>query len=63
MKNNDWGGPNLFLSSPTDKLIAGTKFSDHLGLKHYKEVKTPKHFIHLGLAHQPQSFSSYRTKA
>ena len=25
------GGPNLFLSSQTDKLMAGTKFSDYLG--------------------------------
>ena len=49
------GGPNLFLSSQTDKLMAGTKFSDHLGLKNYKKAKEIKHFIHLNLANWPQS--------
>ena len=47
------------LSSQTEKLMAATKFSDYLGLKHYKKGKKIKHFIHLGLAQQPQSFSSY----
>ena len=32
-------GSNLFLSSQTDKLMAGTKFSDYLGLNHYKKAK------------------------
>ena len=36
------GGPNLFLSSQTDKLMAGTKFSDYLGLNHYKKAKNKK---------------------
>ena len=27
------------LSSQTEKLMAGTKFSDYLGLKHYKKAK------------------------
>ena len=30
--------------------MAGTKFSDYLGLKHYKKAKKLKHFIHLRLA-------------
>ena len=42
-------------------LKLGTKFSDYLGLKHYKKTKKIKHFIHLGLAQQPQSFSLYHT--
>ena len=33
------GGPNLFLSSQTDKLMAATKFSNYLGLNHYKKAK------------------------
>ena len=50
------------LSSQTEKIMATTKFSDYLGLKHYKKAKIKiKHFIHLGLAHRPQSFSSYYT--
>ena len=40
--------------------MAGTTFSDYLGLKHYKKAKN-KYFIHLRLANRPQSFSSYRT--
>ena len=52
---------NLLLSSQTDKLMAGTKFSDYLGQKHYKKAKKQKHFNHLGLAHRPQSFSTYHT--
>ena len=46
------------LSSQIAKLMAGTKFSDYLGLKHYKKAKKIKHFIHLDLANWPQSFSS-----
>ena len=47
------------LSSQTEKLMAGTKFSDYLGLNHYKKAKKLKHFIHLALAYQPQSFVTY----
>ena len=39
--------------------MAGTKFSDYLGLKHYKKGKRIKNLIHLNLANWPQSFSSY----
>ena len=49
----------MFLSSQTEKLMAGTKCSDYLGLKHYKKAKKIKHFIHLALAYRPQSFSTY----
>ena len=36
--------------------MAATKFSDYLGLKHYKKAKKIKHFIHhLDLANRPQS--------
>ena len=56
------GGPNLFLSSQTDELMAATKLSDCLGLNHYKKAKKKiKHFIHLALAYWPQSLSSYHT--
>ena len=41
--------------------MAATKFSDYLGLKDYKKAKKIKHFNHLGLAHWPQSFSTYHT--
>jgi hypothetical protein len=41
--------------------MTGTKFSDYLGLKQYKKAKKIKHFILLGLANWPQSFSSYHT--
>jgi hypothetical protein len=41
--------------------MAGTKFSDYLGLKHYKKAKKIKHFIHLRLAQRPQSFNTYHT--
>jgi hypothetical protein len=41
--------------------MAGTKFSDYLGLKHYKKAKKVKHFKHLGLAIWLQSFSTYHT--
>merc|ERR1712051_446499 len=49
------------LSSQTEKLMAGTKFSDYLGQNHYKKAKKLKHFIHLGLAQGPQSFATYRS--
>jgi hypothetical protein len=54
-------GPNLFLSSQTDKLIAATKFYGYLGLKRYKKAKKLKHFIHLRLAYWPQSLSTYHS--
>ena len=47
------------VSSQTDKLMAGTKFSDYLGLKHYKKAKKIKKIIHLRLAQRPQSFNTY----
>ena len=49
------------LSSQTEKLMAGTKFSDYLGLKYYKKAKKIKHFTHLALAYWPQSFVTYRS--
>ena len=49
------------LSSQTEKLMAGTKFSDYLGLNHYKKAKKLKYFIHLGLPQGPQSFATYRS--
>ena len=47
------------VSSQTEKLMAGTKFSDYLGLNHYKKSKKVKHFIQLGLAQRLQSFVTY----
>ena len=41
------------VSSQTEKLMAGTKFSDY-----YKKAKKLKYFIHLRLANRPQSFGS-----
>ena len=41
--------------------MAGTKFSDYLGLKHYEKAKKSKKINHLRLAHWPQSFSAYRS--
>jgi hypothetical protein len=41
--------------------MAATKFSDYLGLKHYKKAEKIKHFIHLRLAQRPQSFVAYRS--
>ena len=41
--------------------MAATKFSDYLGLKHYKKAKKLKHFIHLALAYWPQSFVTYHS--
>ena len=49
------------VSSQTEKLMAGTKFSDYLGLNHYKKAKKLKYFIHLGLPQGPQSFATYRS--
>ena len=46
------------VSSQTEKLMAATKFSDYLGLNHYKKAKKLKHFIHLRLANRPQSFAT-----
>ena len=46
------------VSSQTDKLMAGTKFSDYLCLNHYKKAEKLKHLIHLRLANRPQSFGS-----
>ena len=47
------------ISCQTEKLMAGTKFSDYLGLKHYKKAKKIQNIIHLNLANRPQSFTSY----
>ena len=41
--------------------MAGTKFSDYLGLNHYKKAKKLKNFIHLDLAYRPQSLSTYHS--
>ena len=45
--------------------MAGTKFSDYLGLNHYKKAKKKKkknkNFIHLDLAYRPQSLSTYHS--
>ena len=41
--------------------MAATKFSDYLGLNHYKKAKKLKHFIHLALAYRPQSLSTYHS--
>ena len=41
--------------------MAGTKFSDYLGLNHYKKTKELKHFIQLRLANWPQSLSTYHS--
>ena len=49
------------ISCQTEKLMAGTKFSDYLGLKHYKKAKKLKHFIHLNFAYWPQSLSTYHS--
>ena len=47
------------LSSQTEKLMAAIKFSDYVGLKHYKKAKKIKYFVHLALAYWPQSFITY----
>ena len=49
------------VSSQTEKLMAGTKFSDYFCLNHYKKAKKLKHFIHLNLATRPQSLSTYHS--
>ena len=36
--------------------MAGTKFSDDLGLNHYKKAKKLKHFIHLRLTNWPKLY-------
>ena len=41
--------------------MAGTKFSEYLGLNNYKKAKKLKHFIHLNLATRPQSLSTYHS--
>ena len=46
------------VSSQTEQLMAATKFSDYLGLNHYKKANKLKHFIHLALAYRPQSFAT-----
>ena len=38
-QHKQYGGSNLFLSSQTDKFMAGTNFSDYLGLNQYKKAK------------------------
>ena len=35
------------VSSQTEKLMAGTKFSDYLGPKHYKKANKMRHSNHL----------------
>ena len=49
------------VSCQTDKLMAGTKFSDYLGQKPYKKAKKLKHFIHLRLTNWPQSLITYHS--
>jgi hypothetical protein len=39
--------------------MAGTQFSDYLGLNHYKKAKKLKHLIHLRLPQGPQSLATY----
>jgi hypothetical protein len=51
-------GWSRLCTSQTEKLMAGTKLSDYLGLKHYKKAKKINHFIHLNLANWPQSVST-----
>ena len=51
----------IFYCPQTDKLMEATKFSDYLGLNHYKKARKVKNFNHLALAYQPQSFSAYHT--
>ena len=44
--------------------MAATKFSDYLGLNHYKKAKKLKnfiHFIHFHFAYRPQSLSTYHS--
>ena len=53
--------PDYVLSVQTHKLMAGTTFSDYLGLNHYKKAKKSKKIIHLRLANWPQSFVTYHS--
>ena len=46
------------VSSQTEKFMAATKFTEYLGLNHYKKAKKLKHFIHLDFTYRPQSFGS-----
>ena len=46
------------LSSQIAKLMAGKKFSDYLGVNHYKKAKKLKKFIHFHFTYRPQSFGS-----
>ena len=39
--------------------MAGTKFSDYLGLNHCKKAKILKYFNYFDFAYQPQSLSTY----
>ena len=41
--------------------MTGTKFSDYLGLNHYKKAKKLKNFIHLGLTQGPQRIATYHS--
>ena len=38
--------------------MADTKFSDYLGLNHYKKAKKLKKFVHFHFTYRPQSFGS-----
>ena len=49
------------VSSQTDELMAGTKFSDCLGPNHYEKAKKFKNFIHFDFAYRPQSLSTYHS--
>jgi hypothetical protein len=44
MNLNNLGWFKNPLSSQTEKLMAATKFSDYLGLNHYKKAKKKKTF-------------------
>ena len=41
--------------------MAGTKFSEYLGLNQYKKAKNLKKIIHLDFAYRPQSLSTYHS--
>ena len=49
------------ISSQTNKLMAGTKFSDYFDLNRYKKAKVLRHFIHLRLTNRPQILSTYHS--
>ena len=63
MVTRSLGGFKNLVSSQTEKLMAATKFSYYLGLKHYNKSEKIKHFIPLRLAHWPQSFATYCSKS